>query len=70
MDREVSAGFYDHMMPDTDFEFANYTRNIPRGSTSMLDTLRTSNIESSLYESINDSGMQWRLEQSTSHYSG
>ena len=38
MDREVSAGFYDRMMVDFDFKFVNFTRNIPRGSTSTIDS--------------------------------
>ena len=30
MDREVAAGWFDTMMPDKQFQFVNFTHNIPR----------------------------------------
>ena len=46
MDREVAAGWYDYKMNDKEFKFRNFMRNIPRGSTSTLNSDRTSNISS------------------------
>ena len=53
MDREVAAGWYDYMMPDTEFKFRNFTRNIPRESfDSVLNSSRSSMLSSSERSSI------------------
>ena len=43
MDREVAAKWFDHMIPDKDFQFRNFTRNIPRET---IDSMRSSFIRS------------------------
>ena len=37
MDRAIAAKWFDYMMPDTDFVFRRFTRNIPRASLSTFD---------------------------------
>ena len=46
MDREVAAGWFDYKMMFDDFEFRNFTHNIPPCSGS-LDSDRSSYIETS-----------------------
>ena len=50
MDREIAAGCYDYKMIDFDFQFRNFTHNIPPNEAS-LDTDRTSNIYSTFLKS-------------------
>ena len=44
MDREVAAEWFDFMMPDTEFQFVDFKRNIPKetedsqSSSFILDT--------------------------------
>ena len=46
MDREVSANSFDFMMIDTEFEFRQFTHNIPRESPYSLNSDRTSMVTS------------------------
>ena len=64
MEREVAAGYYDFMMVDTDFEFRNFTQNIPKASTSFIDSDRSSFIDTTLKSSINMLVESNRLAQS------
>ena len=52
MDREIAAGFYDYKMIDFDFQFRNFTENIPPNEASLL-TDRTSNIDSTMLKTSN-----------------
>ena len=51
MDREVAAGWFDYKMMFDDFEFVNFTHNIPPCEES-LDSDRSSNISSSRRSSV------------------
>ena len=52
MDRFVSAGWFDYMIPDTNFAFRNFLHNIPRGSMSIQDSQRSSYLDSSSQSTI------------------
>ena len=47
MDREIAAQWYDHIILDFNFEFRNFTHNIPLASTSIIMSVRSSYITNS-----------------------
>ena len=47
MDREIAAGCFDGKMMIFDFRFRNFTHNIPPAEDSIVDSDRTSNIDTS-----------------------
>ena len=52
MDREIAGGYFDYKMMIPDFKFANFTHNIPRASTSSINSDRSSYIHDSIKSSL------------------